>query len=148
MCENSGRVNTLLQHGEELIQRSEASDAQRVECRLLELLRHCSHVYNNIARTHTRLLSMRLVRTHTTTGPFSPDSSNSPLSSSSLLLHPPLPCPLLLSPPRCLKTTGSCPRPQTQVVPQRPLLRRSLCLINLGLTLLLLQPVLEVSCCW
>ncbi|XP_008307760.1 nesprin-2-like [Cynoglossus semilaevis] len=61
VCENSGRVNTLLQHGEELIQRSEASDAQRVECRLLELLRHCSHVYNNIARTHTRLLSMRLV---------------------------------------------------------------------------------------
>ncbi|XP_047191456.1 nesprin-2 isoform X2 [Scophthalmus maximus] len=61
VCENSCRVNALLQRGEALVQRSEATDAQRVERRLLELLRHCSHVYNNIARTHTRLLSMRLV---------------------------------------------------------------------------------------
>ncbi|MED6252608.1 hypothetical protein ATANTOWER_014158, partial [Ataeniobius toweri] len=61
VCENSGRVNDLLQRGEELIQRSESADAQHVESRLLELLRRCSHVYNNIARTHTRLLSMRLV---------------------------------------------------------------------------------------
>ncbi|XP_059186454.1 nesprin-2 isoform X2 [Centropristis striata] len=61
VCVNSGRVNVLLQRGEALIQRSEPSDAQRVESRLLELLRHCSLVYNNIARTHTRLLSMRLV---------------------------------------------------------------------------------------
>ncbi|XP_069390970.1 nesprin-2 isoform X2 [Paralichthys olivaceus] len=61
VCENSGRVNALLQRGEVLIQRSEPTDAQQIERRLLELLRHCSHVYNNIARTHTRLLSMRLV---------------------------------------------------------------------------------------
>ncbi|XP_038130814.1 uncharacterized protein si:ch211-137a8.2 isoform X1 [Cyprinodon tularosa] len=61
VCENSGRVNNLLQRGEELLQRSESADAQHVESRLLELLRRCSHVYNNIARTHTRLLSMRLV---------------------------------------------------------------------------------------
>ncbi|XP_058490946.1 nesprin-2 isoform X2 [Solea solea] len=61
VCENSGRVNALLQRGEELILRSEPSDAQRIESHLLELLRHCSQVYNNIARTHTRLLSMRLV---------------------------------------------------------------------------------------
>ncbi|TNN71044.1 Nesprin-2 [Liparis tanakae] len=44
-----------------LIQRSDPADAQRVESRLLELLRRCSLVYSNIARTHTRLLSMRLV---------------------------------------------------------------------------------------
>ncbi|XP_026151905.1 uncharacterized protein LOC113123808 isoform X2 [Mastacembelus armatus] len=50
-----------LQRGEVLIQRSELTDAQHVESRLLDLLRHCSHIYNNIARTHTRLLSMRLV---------------------------------------------------------------------------------------
>ncbi|XP_078103221.1 nesprin-2 isoform X1 [Sander vitreus] len=61
VCENSGRVNALLQRGEALIQRSDAADAQRLESRLLELLRRCSLVYNNIARTHTRLLSMRLV---------------------------------------------------------------------------------------
>ncbi|KAM4589103.1 uncharacterized protein V3H82_003270 isoform 2-T2 [Fundulus diaphanus] len=61
VCENSGRVNDLLQRGEELIQRCEPADAQTVERRLLELLRRCSYVYNNIARTHTRLLSMRLV---------------------------------------------------------------------------------------
>ncbi|GLD65695.1 nesprin-2-like protein [Lates japonicus] len=61
VCVNSGRVNALLQCGEELIQRSDPTDAQHIESRLLELLRHCSHVYNNIARTHTRLLSMRLV---------------------------------------------------------------------------------------
>ncbi|XP_072249016.1 nesprin-2 [Leuresthes tenuis] len=61
VCENSARVNALLQRGEALIQRSEPADAQHVENRLLELLRRCSHVYNNIARTHTRLLSMRLV---------------------------------------------------------------------------------------
>ncbi|XP_017286531.1 uncharacterized protein si:ch211-137a8.2 [Kryptolebias marmoratus] len=61
VCENSGRVNALLQRGELLVQCSEASDAHHVESSLLELLRRCSHVYNNIARTHTRLLSMRLV---------------------------------------------------------------------------------------
>ncbi|XP_035768145.1 nesprin-2 [Neolamprologus brichardi] len=61
VCENSGRVNALLQRGEALIQHSVASDAQHVESQLLELLQHCSHVYNNIGRTHTRLLSMRLV---------------------------------------------------------------------------------------
>lgn len=61
VCVNSSRVNALLQRGEALIQNSEAGDAQRVESRLLELLRRCSLIYNNIARTHTRLLSMRLV---------------------------------------------------------------------------------------
>ncbi|XP_026225583.1 SPEC and KASH domain-containing protein isoform X2 [Anabas testudineus] len=61
VCENSSRVNALLQRGEALIQDSEPTDAQHVETRLLELLRRCSHIYNNIARTHTRLLSMRLV---------------------------------------------------------------------------------------
>lgn len=61
MCVNSGRVNALLGRGEALIQRSQPADAQHVESRLLELLQRCSLVYNNIARTHTRLLSMRLV---------------------------------------------------------------------------------------
>ncbi|XP_034534856.1 nesprin-2 isoform X2 [Notolabrus celidotus] len=61
VCANSARVNALLQRGEALIQRSEPTDAQHVENRLLELLRGCSLAYNNIARTHTRLLSMRLV---------------------------------------------------------------------------------------
>ncbi|XP_074536499.1 uncharacterized protein LOC141798445 [Halichoeres trimaculatus] len=61
VCANSARVNALLQRGEALIQRSEPSDAQHVENRLLELLRGCSLAYNNIGRTHTRLLSMRLV---------------------------------------------------------------------------------------
>ncbi|XP_031728380.1 nesprin-2 isoform X1 [Anarrhichthys ocellatus] len=61
VCVNSVRVNDLLERGEALIQRSEPTDAQRVESRLLELLRSCSLVYSNITRTHTRLLSMRLV---------------------------------------------------------------------------------------
>uniref|UniRef100_A0A096MAX4 Nesprin-2-like n=1 Tax=Poecilia formosa TaxID=48698 RepID=A0A096MAX4_POEFO len=61
LCENSGRVNDLLRRGEELIQRREPADARRVESYLLELLRRCSHVYDNIARTHTRLLSTMLV---------------------------------------------------------------------------------------
>ncbi|XP_051814186.1 nesprin-2 [Acanthochromis polyacanthus] len=60
VCVNSARVGALLSRGEDLIQRSSAS-GQQVELRLLELLRRCSNVYNNIARTHTRLLSMRLV---------------------------------------------------------------------------------------
>ncbi|PWA28959.1 hypothetical protein CCH79_00020937 [Gambusia affinis] len=61
LCENSGRVNDLLRRGEELIQRREPADARRVESHLLELLRRCSHVYDNIARMHTRLLSTTLV---------------------------------------------------------------------------------------
>ncbi|KAM9852927.1 nesprin-2 [Aulostomus maculatus] len=61
VCVNSGRVSVLLQRGEALIQRSEATDAQHVESQLLELLQRCNHVYSNIARTHTWLLSMRLV---------------------------------------------------------------------------------------
>ncbi|KAM3615955.1 uncharacterized protein V6R79_010218 [Siganus canaliculatus] len=61
VCTNSSRVNALLRRGETLIQRSTPADGQRVESRLLELLRHCSLVYGDIARTHTRLLSMRLV---------------------------------------------------------------------------------------
>lgn len=58
---NSGRVNGALERGEALIQRSTAGDAQCVERRLLELLRQCIHIYGNIARAQTRLLSMRLV---------------------------------------------------------------------------------------
>ncbi|XP_068601792.1 nesprin-2 [Brachionichthys hirsutus] len=61
VCVNSGRLNGVLRRGEALIQRSQPADAQRLERHLLELLRHCSLVSNNIARTHTRLLSMRLV---------------------------------------------------------------------------------------
>ncbi|XP_054649436.1 nesprin-2 isoform X2 [Dunckerocampus dactyliophorus] len=61
VCVNSGRVSGLLKRGEGLIQLCEPSDAQRVERHLLELLRSCSHVYNNIGRTHMRLLSMKLV---------------------------------------------------------------------------------------
>ncbi|XP_061733750.1 nesprin-2 isoform X3 [Nerophis ophidion] len=61
LCVNSGRVNSLLERGEALIQLSEPCDAQRVESHLLDLLKSCSHVYDDIGRTHTRLLSMRLV---------------------------------------------------------------------------------------
>lgn len=61
VCENSARVNALLYRGEALIQRGDPADAHLVESSLLELLGLCSHVYSNIGRTHTRLLSMRLV---------------------------------------------------------------------------------------
>lgn len=47
------------------MQRREPDDARRVESHLLELLRRCSHVYDNIARTHTRLLSTTLVTMET-----------------------------------------------------------------------------------
>ncbi|XP_029964206.1 nesprin-2 isoform X3 [Salarias fasciatus] len=60
VCVNWARVSGLLQRGEALIQRSQPPDAQRVESHLLELLRNCNRIYNNISRTHTRLLSMRL----------------------------------------------------------------------------------------
>ncbi|XP_077467719.1 nesprin-2 [Stigmatopora argus] len=59
---NSARVNGVLQRGEFLIQHADdARDAERVERRLLELLRQCAHVYGDIGRARTRLLSMRLV---------------------------------------------------------------------------------------
>ncbi|KAM9317701.1 uncharacterized protein KZ484_022109 [Pholidichthys leucotaenia] len=61
VCINSGHVNALLQRGESLMQRCDSADAQQVERHLLETLRHCKLVYNNIARTHTRMISMRLV---------------------------------------------------------------------------------------
>ncbi|XP_078478554.1 nesprin-2-like, partial [Lampetra planeri] len=61
VCMNLGRVNELLRRGETLIQRSKVADMHHVESDLVELLRRCSHVHNNIAQTHTRLLSMRLV---------------------------------------------------------------------------------------
>lgn len=67
MCINAARLGDFLRRGEKLIQRCESSDAQRVELELLELLQRRSHVFDNIARTHTRLLSMRLVRSHTHT---------------------------------------------------------------------------------
>ncbi|XP_077578870.1 nesprin-2 [Stigmatopora nigra] len=59
---NSARVNGVLQRGEVLIQHADdARDAERVERRLLELLRQCAHIYGDIGRARTRLLSMRLV---------------------------------------------------------------------------------------
>lgn len=61
VCTNWERVNGLLQRGEALIQRCQTNDAQHLETQLLELLQRCSLVHNNIASTHTRLLSMRLV---------------------------------------------------------------------------------------
>lgn len=64
VCMNAARLNDFLRSGEMLIQRCETTDAQHVEQELLELLRRRSHIFNNITRTHTRLLSMRLVRTH------------------------------------------------------------------------------------
>lgn len=59
--ESAGRLNDLLQRGEELIQRSEPADAQAIESQLQELLLHCTHVFQALGRLHTRLLSMRLV---------------------------------------------------------------------------------------
>ncbi|KAK2880935.1 hypothetical protein Q8A67_018203 [Cirrhinus molitorella] len=59
--ESAGRLNDLLQHGEELIQRSEPADAQAIENQLQELLLHCTRVFQGLGRLHTRLLSMRLV---------------------------------------------------------------------------------------
>ncbi|XP_016334937.1 uncharacterized protein LOC107683391, partial [Sinocyclocheilus anshuiensis] len=59
--ESAGRLNDLLQHGEELIQRSEPGDAQVIENQLQELLLHCTRVFQGLGRLHTRLLSMRLV---------------------------------------------------------------------------------------
>ncbi|XP_059390283.1 uncharacterized protein LOC132123573 [Carassius carassius] len=59
--ESAGRLNDLLQHGEELIQRSEPGDAQVIENQLQELLLHCTRVFQGLGHLHTRLLSMRLV---------------------------------------------------------------------------------------
>ncbi|KAG1929899.1 nesprin-2 [Pimephales promelas] len=59
--ESAGKLNDLLQHGEELIQRSEPADAQAIESHLQELLLHCARVFQGLGRLHTRLLSMRLV---------------------------------------------------------------------------------------
>ncbi|XP_059370216.1 uncharacterized protein si:ch211-137a8.2 [Carassius carassius] len=59
--ESAGRLNDLLQHGEELIQRSEPADAQAIENQLQELLLHCTRVFQGLGHLHTRLLSMRLV---------------------------------------------------------------------------------------
>lgn len=61
VAESAGRLNDLLQHGEELIQRSEPADAQAIENQLQELLLHCTRVFQGLGRLHTRLLSMRLV---------------------------------------------------------------------------------------
>ncbi|XP_077064313.1 uncharacterized protein LOC143716063 [Siphateles boraxobius] len=59
--ESAGKLNDLLQHGEELIQKSEPADAQAIESQLQELLLHCTRVFQGLGRLHTRLLSMRLV---------------------------------------------------------------------------------------
>lgn len=64
VAESAGRLNDLLQRGEELIQRSEPKDAQAIENQLQELLLHCTRVFQGLGRLHTRLLSMRLVHVH------------------------------------------------------------------------------------
>lgn len=61
VSESAGRLNALLQQGEELIQRSEPADAQVIEGQLQELLLYCARVFQGLGRLHTRLLSMRLV---------------------------------------------------------------------------------------
>ncbi|XP_053543572.1 nesprin-2 isoform X2 [Ictalurus punctatus] len=61
VAESAGRLNALLQQGEELIQRSEPADAQVIESQLQELLLYCARVFQGLGRLHTRLLSMRLV---------------------------------------------------------------------------------------
>lgn len=63
VAESAGRLNALLQQGEELIQRSEPVDAQLIESQLQELLLYCGHVFQGLGQLHTRLLSMRLVHT-------------------------------------------------------------------------------------
>lgn len=67
VAESAGRLNTLLQQGEELIQRSEPADAQVIESQLQDLLLYCARVFQGLGRLHTRLLSMRLVRITTLT---------------------------------------------------------------------------------
>lgn len=61
VAESAGRLNALLQQGEELIQRSEPVDAQVIESQLQELLLYCARVFQDLNCLHTRLLSMRLV---------------------------------------------------------------------------------------
>ncbi|XP_053363614.1 nesprin-2 isoform X3 [Clarias gariepinus] len=61
VAESAGRLNALLQQGEELIQRSEPADAQVIENQLQDLLLYCARVFQGLGRLHTRLLSMRLV---------------------------------------------------------------------------------------
>ncbi len=62
--ESAGRLNDLLQRGEELIQRSEPADAQAIENQLQDLLLYCTRVFQGLGHLHTRLLSMRLVYIH------------------------------------------------------------------------------------
>ncbi|XP_036393185.1 nesprin-2 [Megalops cyprinoides] len=59
--ENAVRLNSLLERGEALIQRSEPADAQDIEGGLQELLLYCARVFEGVGQLHTRLLSMRLV---------------------------------------------------------------------------------------
>ncbi|KAL6471219.1 hypothetical protein MHYP_G00198690 [Metynnis hypsauchen] len=61
VAESACRLNSLLEQGEELIQRSEPADAQAIESQLQELLLYCARVFQGLGRLHTRLLSMRLV---------------------------------------------------------------------------------------
>lgn len=108
VCVNSAQVNGLLRRGEALIQRSHPADAQHVESHLLELLRHCNHVYNDIARTHTRLLSMRLVFEDDWILSQAPDSgcpSESLLDDEGALQKPRLDLPAPAAPPTGL---GRC----------------------------------------
>eukprot|EP00066_Takifugu_rubripes_P026663 XP_011615929.1 PREDICTED: nesprin-2-like isoform X1 [Takifugu rubripes] len=61
VCVNAARLNDFLRRGELLMRRCAAADARVVERELLELLRCRGRVLHDISRTHTRLLSMRLV---------------------------------------------------------------------------------------
>ncbi|XP_030007377.1 nesprin-2 isoform X2 [Sphaeramia orbicularis] len=61
VCVNLDRVNSLLLRGEALICGSRTTDAEQVERRLVDLLQKCTHMCNNMTRTHTRLLSRKLV---------------------------------------------------------------------------------------
>lgn len=65
VCVNAARLDDFLRRGEALMRRCGADDARHVERELLDLLRRHSGVFEDIARTHTRLLSLRLVHTHT-----------------------------------------------------------------------------------
>lgn len=143
MCTNSERVNALLQRGESLIQRCHTNDAQHLETQLLELLQRCSLVHNNIACTHTRLLSMRLVRARTRTHTHTLISKCT-LVFSVLQKHVELLDTLSLQVLMCysscslsvasvssfrfLKTTGSSPKLQTLAAPQRVCWRRRSCM--------------------
>ncbi|XP_051966325.1 nesprin-2-like [Xyrauchen texanus] len=85
--ESAGRLNNLLQRGEELIQRSEPADAQAIESQLQDLLLHCTRVFQGLGCLHTRLLSMRLVFEEDWGAPDSGCPSESVLEDDCLVDH-------------------------------------------------------------